>query len=96
MEVARYLIGALCIVGICSTVLATLELRRMKLDSPQLLREVGIERVDWWFRCIAGVYRLAFGSPRRSMSTKRRLIFITLCVTYPLCVLLLILFPRAI
>lgn len=93
-EVAKYVIGMLCIVGIVSTLLATRELRRMQLDSPQLLNEVGIERIDWWFRCIAGVYMLAFGSRRRKVSSKRRLIFSTLCITYPLCALLLVLFPQ--
>lgn len=79
-EFLKYLVGPLCIAGIASTLLANRELHKMQSDSPQLLREVGIERIDWWLRCIAGVYRLAFGDQRRRLSLKRRLIFSVLCI----------------
>jgi hypothetical protein len=91
MELARYVTGALCVGAVLLTILATIELRRMQTDSVQVLRGVGITRVDWWLRCIAGVYRLAFGQSRQCISTKRRMIFGALCVAYPLCALLLVL-----
>lgn len=94
-EVLKYLLGALCIVGVASTFLANRALHKMQSDSPQVLLEAGITRIDWWFRCIAGVYRLAFGAPRRGLPVKRRLIFSTLCIAYPLGMLLLVPFLRS-
>ena len=92
METADFklLIGLLASVAVASTLLATFELRRMLKYQTELMKEAGIKRVDWWFRCIAGVYLLAFSSLRNRLSLRQRALFAVLCLVYPLGILVML------
>lgn len=35
-------------------------LRRLRTEDPQLLADAGIERIDWWWKCIVGIFKLGF------------------------------------
>ncbi|HEL3814606.1 TPA: hypothetical protein UMY79_001474 [Stenotrophomonas maltophilia] len=58
-----------------NAVLAHRALYRLRVDSPELLKEVGIDRIDWWFGCIRGVLRLGFGKAGRDLPWFSRILF---------------------
>lgn len=71
----RLPMGMLVSLAFVNGLLAHRELVRLKTQSPNLLRQAGIDQIDWLFRCIGGVLRLGFGKVGRDLSWFPRLIF---------------------
>lgn len=92
-EVLKLILIALCLIGAASVIFATLELHRMLVAQPGVMRRVGIMRIDWWFRCILGVYKLAFGPIARELSFRQKLVFRTLCAINPILILYVVFAP---
>lgn len=67
--------GLLASLAFINGLLAHRELVRLKTQSPDLLKRVGIIQIDWWFRCIRGMLRLGFGEAGRDLSWFSRLLF---------------------
>jgi hypothetical protein len=60
--------------AICISTIAThLILSRLCRDRPEVLRAVGISRVDWWFACWRGIVLLAFSGRGGDLSGGQRL-----------------------
>ena len=72
-------IGTFCAI---ITILAHRELVHLSSTSPEILRSAGINKIDWWFRCILGVVRLGFGIPGRVLSSYSRFVFRSVGVMY--------------
>ena len=52
-----------------------LELRSLVHEQSAATQDAGIDTVDWWFRCIRGTWRLAFGTARLKLSPVKRRLF---------------------
>lgn len=58
------------------------ELSKIQKENPKILNDVGIEYIDWWFKCIAGVYRLAFLPHGHQLPSYPRYLFRVFIITY--------------
>ncbi|GAB2666714.1 hypothetical protein [Arenimonas aestuarii] len=48
---------------------------RLADDEPGVMRRAGIRDIDWWFRCIRGLFLLAFGDVSQSLPVRTRVLF---------------------
>ncbi|WP_157062486.1 hypothetical protein [Pseudoxanthomonas dokdonensis] len=71
----RIWFGVLASVAFVNGFLAHRELLKLYAQRQDLLRSVGIIRVDWWFRCIWGAMQLGFGQAGKSLPWFSRLVF---------------------
>jgi hypothetical protein len=71
----RLPMGLLASLAFINGLLAHRELVRLKTQAPNLLKQAGINQVDWLFRCIRGVLRLGFGKEGSDLPTFSRLVF---------------------
>ncbi len=72
---ALCVIAALSVVGVANVILAHRELLKLERYSPGTLREVGIAKIDWWWECLRGMYRLGSLSAGKDLSAYTRWIF---------------------
>lgn len=68
----------LVIVGLAAHVL----LVRMDKSHPNVLRRVGIQKVDWWFACLRGVFVLAMTQQGLSVPARTRWVLRGVVATY--------------
>lgn len=59
----------------------------MERSTPELLARVGIRRIDWWWGCVRGIYRLAFSPAGNEVPQRTRLAFIFALTMYPLVII---------
>ncbi|WP_414553987.1 hypothetical protein [Stenotrophomonas forensis] len=71
----RVLFVLLYSLAFVNALLAHRALYELKVHAPELLRGVGIDRIDWWFGCIRGVLRLGFGKAGRDLPWFSRTLF---------------------
>ena len=67
--------GFFALQAMLNVYLADRELKRLSKTSPERLKAVGIERIDWWFGCIRGMLRLGFGVHGKGLSAFSRVLF---------------------
>lgn len=48
------------LIGVVVIGLGRQEIIRLEREEPDLMRAVGIDRIDWWFGCLRGIFRLGF------------------------------------
>lgn len=72
IEVALCVAYAICIPALHMT---NRRLGDLLDKSPGLMERVGIDQVDWWFRCTRGVVLLAFTSAGASLPRSTRIVF---------------------
>lgn len=89
----RGLLALLSVVATVNVLYAHRALLRLASTRPELLQAVGIRRIDWWPRCIAGIVRLGFSGAGGSLPLRTRLHFQGVAVTYAV---LLALMARAV
>ena len=70
-----------CVVGVLVTHLRLIGIERA---TPELLLSVGIRRIDWWWGCVRGIYRLAFLAVGSELPRSTRVAFKFALATYPL------------
>ena len=58
------------------------ELSKIQEENPKILNDAGIEYIDWWLKCITGVYRLAFLSHGDQLPPYPRYLFRAFIITY--------------
>jgi len=78
----RGLLALLSVLATVNVLFAHRALLRLSSTQPGLLQTVGIRRIDWWPRCVRGVFRLAFGGAGRSLRLATRVQFQGVAVTY--------------
>lgn len=81
-SIAQYLIAIFSVAGVFFVLLAHRELRNLKSNYPELLLKAGIVRIDWWWKCLRGMYRLGFHSIGGELSTYTRTMFKGVIFTY--------------
>lgn len=54
---------------------ANRRLKELKEREPSLLDGVGIKRIDWWGRCIIGIFRLGYVSSDTRLKPSDRVLF---------------------
>lgn len=79
---SHYLVTAFAVLGVLSILAAHRELSKMKANSPDVLARVGIVQIDWWWKCIRGVYRLGFSSAGDGLPMRTKMTFISVIFTY--------------
>lgn len=57
-------------------------LKDLKLQEPSLIAGAGIERIDWWWKCIAGIFRLGFLSSDLRLRAFDKVMFRCVIVIY--------------
>lgn len=78
----RIVLVILVIVGIAGTLLTQRELLRLQREKPELLGSVGIIKIDWWWGCLRGIFRLGFSSAGESLPASSRWAFRLVMFTY--------------
>ena len=78
----RELVIVLMVASMISIFATGRMLSRLERTRPELLRQVGITKVDWWIDCVVGVFRLAFGPVGALLSTKERLTFVSAACSF--------------
>ncbi|GGD55856.1 hypothetical protein [Pseudoxanthomonas indica] len=76
------LLAVLLIAGIVSVLLAQRELGHLQRDRPDVLDRAGIVKIDWWWKCLAGMGRLGFTAAGESLSVYSRSVFKLVAFTY--------------
>lgn len=78
----RIVLAILVIAGIAATLLTQRELLRLQREKPELLGSVGIIKIDWWWACLRGVFRLGFCSAGALLPASSRWAFRLVMFTY--------------
>jgi hypothetical protein len=65
-----------------NAVAAHVLLVRMDKSHPDVLRRVGIQKVDWWFACLRGVFTLAMTQQGLSVPAGTRWVLRGVVATY--------------
>jgi hypothetical protein len=84
MELGLECRAVLVFVGfiVAASVLGThLKLLKIERDSPETLRNAGILKIDWWFRCMFGVFLLAFRDVGAALPRETRIVLQTSVVS---------------
>jgi len=78
----RGLLALLSVLATVNVLFAHRALLRLSGTQPELLQAVGIRRIDWWPRCVLGVFRLAFTGAGRTLPLATRVHFQGVALTY--------------
>lgn len=78
----RGLLALLSVLATVNVLFAHRALLRLASAQPDLLHAVGIRRIDWWPRCVRGIFRLAFTGAGRSLPLAARAQFQGVALTY--------------
>jgi len=94
VELLKSLGGLAGLAALALWALAHRELVRLEAEDPLILRTAGIQHIDWWFRCVVGVFKLAFGSVGSSLATRRRRLFQLMWIAILIAIVLLAIASR--
>lgn len=78
----HYVIPILSVIGVAGVLLARHELSKLKKGNPEVLARAGIVEIDWWWRCIRGMFRLGFLQVGAGLRRRTRVIFMVVIFTY--------------
>lgn len=94
MKTVITIVAVFSIVSVWQANCALLKLQR---EQPGVLAGVGVVRVDWWFRCVIGVFKLAFSPAKTQIPRRMRVVFVCASISVVIAMLAsisLMLFPE--
>lgn len=87
----QIVLSILMVAGIVAVPLAQRELLRLERDHPDVLNGAGIAKIDWWWSCLRGIFRLGYLPAGRSLSAYTRATFRIVIFTYAWLIVVLLL-----
>jgi len=75
-------LGVLSVLTIVNVLIAHRTMLRLQRQSPDVMQRAGILRVDWWWRCLLGMFRLAFLDAGKSLDNSGRWVFRGIVFSY--------------
>lgn len=81
-DAMKIIITSILVVCGIGVVISHVRLIQLEKNNPELLRAAGIKKIDWWWSCLRGIYRLGFTALGNTLPIRTRIALRLALATY--------------